>query len=720
MLTPVGATVAQYWNAIKAGNPTHVRMVFPAQGITIDDQDIDVSRGMEISDVLNGDSDLVFGKAVSKQVNVSIINTLRVLNMAWTEEFRLDMGVEINSVTNWVTVGYFVGSKPTMTSASSVEFVAYDRMGLFDKSAEDYLNGIEYPASLEDIYHGLCDFVGITYEAGHELPNIMSRVFEEAPFDSRGVLCRDVLSWIAEACGCYARISAAGNVQLVWYQDHTSYAITGDDEFHVEANNTWGMIWDEFDTYIWNMADLFKWNEVCSYEEVYNVDAVKVSQINDGIDVYYPNMDAGNIYQIVDNPYLVIGDSDDVDDYVIPLYDRLNTFGGHLPVNVDCVGNWLVEAGDVITVSIEDKTISAPVYIRTLRWNGSIHDEYETTGNIVRQQYVGSAREKAMQNNTIRMFVKGKYYDRQSGIEINEDGVEIIAGRYLKLASGGVLDVESDNFKLNSAEKKMVSGSWQFNDDGIKFENDSVIFPFYIGKRNNSDIIPKDKPGLYYFTESNVGGIQLYACSKQNNTPYSASLELYTIYNSSLGKRVHTLYLFDNSEDTNYISNLGQQFLPITYGYFGTINGNKYVYISGLIYMYPRDVANSYIAFQEYTYNSAHYTKIYGSIGANMIFEGQHTAPSSREIKHDIKDLDDQGETIDKLNPVSFVYDNDPGEQKHYGLIYEDTIKVIPEVCTGDEGSKAINYVELVPILLKEIQDLRKRVSELESRMEGN
>ena len=143
MLTPVGATVAQYWNAIKAGNPTHARMVFPAQGITIDDQDIDVSRGLEISDVLNGDSDLVFGKAVSKQLTVSIINTLRVLNMAWAEEFRLDMGVEISGVTNWVAIGYFSGSKPTLTSASSVEFIAYDRMTLFDSSAEDFLNGIE-------------------------------------------------------------------------------------------------------------------------------------------------------------------------------------------------------------------------------------------------------------------------------------------------------------------------------------------------------------------------------------------------------------------------------------------------------------------------------------------------------------------------------------------------------------------------------------------------
>ena len=48
------------------------------------------------------------------------------------------------------------------------------------------------------------------------------------------------------------------------------------------------------------------------------------------------------------------------------------------------------------------------------------------------------------------------------------------------------------------------------------------------------------------------------------------------------------------------------------------------------------------------------------------------------------------------------------------GLIYEDTIEIMPEICIQDEANKAISYVELIPALLKEIQDLRKRVAELE------
>lgn len=89
---------------------------------------------------------------------------------------------------------------------------------------------------------------------------------------------------------------------------------------------------------------------------------------------------------------------------------------------------------------------------------------------------------------------------------------------------------------------------------------------------------------------------------------------------------------------------------------------------------------------------------------------------SSREIKHKIQPLLPCGDTLDRLEPVSFVYDDDENEQKRFGLIYEDTVEVLPEICTGDESNKAINYVELIPMLLKEIQELRARVKALEER----
>lgn len=87
---------------------------------------------------------------------------------------------------------------------------------------------------------------------------------------------------------------------------------------------------------------------------------------------------------------------------------------------------------------------------------------------------------------------------------------------------------------------------------------------------------------------------------------------------------------------------------------------------------------------------------------------------SSRDVKHNIVDIQPSGSRIDQLKPVTFVYNDDDNEMMHSGLIYEDTISVFPEICMEDNGIKSIRYIELVPYLLKEIQELRKRVKQLE------
>jgi hypothetical protein len=96
------------------------------------------------------------------------------------------------------------------------------------------------------------------------------------------------------------------------------------------------------------------------------------------------------------------------------------------------------------------------------------------------------------------------------------------------------------------------------------------------------------------------------------------------------------------------------------------------------------------------------------------------TQNSSRDIKHDIEDMETVGEKLDRLRPVTFVYDDDPEEKRRAGLIYEETAEVLPEICTGEESAKAISYVEMIPMLLKEIQELRARVKALEEREGGN
>ena len=81
------------------------------------------------------------------------------------------------------------------------------------------------------------------------------------------------------------------------------------------------------------------------------------------------------------------------------------------------------------------------------------------------------------------------------------------------------------------------------------------------------------------------------------------------------------------------------------------------------------------------------------------------------------------GNIIDNLKPVEFSYIYDPKRIRNYGLIYEDTINLLPYICdppTSNDDRPGINYAALTPVLLKEIQDLRKRVKTLEEQLSQN
>ena len=94
---------------------------------------------------------------------------------------------------------------------------------------------------------------------------------------------------------------------------------------------------------------------------------------------------------------------------------------------------------------------------------------------------------------------------------------------------------------------------------------------------------------------------------------------------------------------------------------------------------------------------------------------------SSRYIKHNIHLLTmDTGNIIDRMEPVSFVFNNDQKETINLGFIYEDLVKILPEVCfhgEGEDNNLGINYTGIIPVLVKEIQSLRKRLTTVETEL---
>jgi len=405
-----GVTRSEYWNAIKAGNRTHVRMTFVDQEyndepIVFDDSNVDINEGLILTEILIGDDEFKLGRTISTQIQTCIMNIddlinyyFKLRNAEWSGEFTLELGVEINNETKWVKVGIFTFEPPKNVYTGYVKVTANDRMRYFDVPADNFLANLTYPITLQGIYDALCEHVCVPNVSGNELPNVMSRQFLSAPADMSGHTCRDILSWIAEACGCFAKIDNKGRCKLFWIDPHVYWLILSDNEvYDWEFNYTGGSNWDTKSNYTWNDLDKMTWDSLCGYKEKKRIDRIVLTNDDKQINYRFPY--GNNIYLIDENPFLRIYSQDDVEQYIVPLYNRLFNLGGLIAYSVDCIGNWCSEAGDFIQVTLHSpsyRSVVVPVFSRTMRWNGAIEDEYEATDySFGQNSYSGNGQQNS-------------------------------------------------------------------------------------------------------------------------------------------------------------------------------------------------------------------------------------------------------------------------------------------------------------------------------------
>ena len=84
---------------------------------------------------------------------------------------------------------------------------------------------------------------------------------------------------------------------------------------------------------------------------------------------------------------------------------------------------------------------------------------------------------------------------------------------------------------------------------------------------------------------------------------------------------------------------------------------------------------------------------------------------SDYRIKENIQLLNDTY-NIDNLKPSTY-FNTKLGKQD-IGLIAHELQEIYPELVTGEKDGKemqSINYIGLIPILIKEIQDLKKKLN---------
>ena len=94
-------------------------------------------------------------------------------------------------------------------------------------------------------------------------------------------------------------------------------------------------------------------------------------------------------------------------------------------------------------------------------------------------------------------------------------------------------------------------------------------------------------------------------------------------------------------------------------------------------------------------------------------------ATSDYRIKENVKNLDDNF-IVDKLRPVSFY--NKIAKRNDIGFIAHEVQEVLPQLVDGEkdgENNQTLNYIGLIGILTKEIQELKKTNTDLQSKLDN-
>jgi len=118
--------------------------------------------------------------------------------------------------------------------------------------------------------------------------------------------------------------------------------------------------------------------------------------------------------------------------------------------------------------------------------------------------------------------------------------------------------------------------------------------------------------------------------------------------------------------------------------------------------------------YANFVYNSG----IIGSITQTGTTGVLYNVTSDQRLKENIVDAPEFGSVIDSIKVRSYDWKAD-GNHQRAGFVAQELVTVAPEAVhqpANTEEMMAVDYSKLVPMLVKEIQSLRKRISTLENK----
>ena len=371
--------------------------------------------GFTIEDAVSEESNFQIGAAIINKFTLVLNNLYDEYNDYVFEDAVLTVrvGLVTEESTEMIQKGrYIVNSAKYNGSLITLE--CYDFMSKFDKPYDDSF-AVTYPATLDTIVRRACSLCGVTL-ATTDFPH-KSYTVTERP-ESETTTCREVISWVAQIAGCFARMNSLGYLELKWYnQSDLESVMDGLDggEFDSSTPYSTGDAADGGTFNPWNTGYVydggtFTWtNKTHLISSIYSEDISVDDVVITGVRILVKTKDdsgassetiqafisgtEGYVIEISENPFITVDNAQEIVNW---LGTQLNGFTFR-KANVSHGSNPAIEAGDVAVV-FDRKGAAFPIVVS------------KTTFSVGSSQTTISAAQTPTRNSAARYSVETKNY----------------------------------------------------------------------------------------------------------------------------------------------------------------------------------------------------------------------------------------------------------------------------------------------------------------------
>ena len=409
-----------------------------------------------LTQTLNSGQEFTIGSACTDEIEVeylaqddNLIAKGDVLTLYW-----------VNDSGTKTKVGIYYCEKPNYQglmreiSGTSIVYkvVAYDTMSKLDADFSGWLhaNQAQFPKTIWQLVQLACQRAGVAL-ASSSLP--INGSYSVQAFYADDLTCRQIISWAAEAAGCYAHMNADGKLQFLTYTDKRRTAkITPDG-----ASNSTAYYADSL-----------------SYEDytVKAIEKVQIRQSDSDVGVIYPDSTtATNTYAVQGNLLLTTGTEANLKSVVQNLYNVLKNVT-YTPCKVSVPSSSGLACGQIVHVK-DARGREFDTYLMSATISSG-KASFESVGSASRKSS-SAVNSQSYKNLTGKMLeiktsvdglevkasdLTGKYTDLKATV----DGLSSEVKKDTKITGGGNLILGSESFK--NATYVGNSSGVAYGDDG--------------------------------------------------------------------------------------------------------------------------------------------------------------------------------------------------------------------------------------------------------------